>query len=320
MRVSVVVPTHHRNALLQRCLSALLSQDLNPNCYEILVIDDGRSTETEYLVTLCALNTPIQVRYLRPGNTRGPAAARNAGWRAAEGEIIAFTDDDCVPNSDWLKHGLSAFVPGVDAVFGRVVVPLPSRPTDYERNASRLQYAGFVTANCFCRRTALEAAGGFDERFRLAWREDSDLFFTLIELQRRCVQEPRAIVIHPIRPARWAVSLAQQRRAMYNALLYKKHQRLYRKYIQRNPPWLYYLSAFALLAWIGAWIAGAAATAAAAATAWLLATFIFFLKRLAFTSKAPSHIAEMALTSALIPLLAIFWRLRGAVRYRVPFL
>ena len=97
---------------------------------------------------------------------------------------------------------------------GRIVVPVPHRPTDYERDAARLAAAEFVTANCFYRRDALAAAGGFDERFTAAWREDSDLFFTLLECGARLTHAPDAVVVHPIRPARWGVSLAQQRKSM----------------------------------------------------------------------------------------------------------
>src|SRR5690606_30571680 len=110
----------------------------------------------------------------------GPAAARNVGWRAARCEVVAFTDDDCIPDPGWLAAGTRAVEQGFAAATGRVVVPLPDAPTDYERDAAGLARAEFVTANCFCRRSVLEALGGFDERFSAAWREDSDLHFALL--------------------------------------------------------------------------------------------------------------------------------------------
>ena len=111
----------------------------------------------------------------------GPAAARNLGWRMADGEIIAFTDDDCIPEPDWLANGVSAFVEGVAGVSGRTVVPMPANPTDNELNTTHLQRSDFITANCFYRREVLEEVGGFDERFTTAWREDSDLYFSVRE-------------------------------------------------------------------------------------------------------------------------------------------
>jgi hypothetical protein len=121
------------------------------------------------------------VRYIALTGAHGPAAARNAGWRGARGAILAFTDDDCIPDPGWLRAGLSAFTGDVAGADGTIVVPLPERPTDYQRDTAGLAGAEFATANCFYRRDVLAAVGGFDERFSMAWREDSDLFFALLE-------------------------------------------------------------------------------------------------------------------------------------------
>ncbi len=187
------------------------------------------------------------VRYIPVMCSHGPAAARNIGWQAARGEVIAFTDDDCIPTSQWLKAGLAALADGVVGVAGRIIVPLTGMPTDYEYKASYLAQCEFATANCFYRRSALMGVGGFDERFTAPWREDSDLIFTLLECSAKCTKAPDAIVIHPVRPARWGVSIYQQRKSMFNALLYKKHPALYRQKIQVAPPWHYYCIIGALL-------------------------------------------------------------------------
>src|SRR5205823_14984267 len=68
-----------------------------------------------------------RIHYVAVTGRHGPAAARNAGWKMARGETIAFTDDDCVPDSGWLAAGLTAFSsPTVVAVAGQTVVPLPA--------------------------------------------------------------------------------------------------------------------------------------------------------------------------------------------------
>jgi glycosyltransferase involved in cell wall biosynthesis len=249
----------------------------------------------------------------------GPAAARNAGWRAAQSEIIAFTDDDCVPAPRWLAAGLDALAADVDGAYGRIVVPLPDRPTDYERDAAGLERGEGVTANCFYRRSALAAVGGFDERFTAAWREDADLFFTLLERGGRVVAVPDAIVVHPVRPAPWGVSLRQQRKSLFDALLYKKHPSLYRQRIQ-GPQWRYYRIAGTMLAAIAGAALGRRRLALGAGIAWATLSASFCAMRLHGTSRAPAHLAEMTLTSALIPLVSLFWRVRGALRYRVVFL
>lgn len=111
VRCSVVVPTFRRPTLLRECLAALCDQTLAPEQYEIVVVDDGCDAATRHEVAAAALfRTQPAIRYLTGVvSRRGPAAARNVGWRAARGEIIAFTDDDCRPRPGWLSAGLAAF-------------------------------------------------------------------------------------------------------------------------------------------------------------------------------------------------------------------
>jgi len=321
IRISVVVPTYKRPHLLERCLTALLAQDLPAHEFEIVVADDGNDPQTRRLVQrrARAIGAHPRLRYVPVVQRHGPAAARNRGWRAAHGEIIAFTDDDCVPQRDWLTCGLAGFEVGTVAVWGDIVVPLPPDPTDYERDAAGLQSAGFVTANCFCRRAVLAAVGGLDEDFTAAWREDSDLYFTLLERGERVGRVRRAVVTHPVRPAPWGMSVRQQRKILFDALLYKKHPRLYRTFIRRSPPWRYYGILTAMLVCMCAGAAQQPLLAASAVAVWAGLTGQWFIARLRDTSRRPLHVAEMAVTSLLIPPLAVFWRLVGAVRFRVMF-
>jgi GT2 family glycosyltransferase len=318
-RVSVVVPTYLRPQLLDRCLTALLAQDFDPAAYEILIADDAVSEATRCQVERRMVDQKPALRYMAVGPAHGPAAARNAGWHAARAEFIAFTDDDTVPDVGWLRGGIAA-LESADAAWGQIRVPASQLPTDYERNEAGLETAEFATANTFCRRAALAAIGGFDERFTTAWREDADLFFTLLEKGFRVVHAPEAMVVHPVRPARWGISLRQQRKSQFNALLYKKHPTLYRQRIQAAPPWNYYGAVGGMLATLAGGFAGVPAVALGGAGIWLFLTGRFCARRLHGTSHELTHVAEMTLTSALIPFLAVYWRLRGALRFRVAFL
>ena len=224
-RVSVVVPTYKRPELLARCLDALLAQDFEAEDYEIIIVDDASCADTWQQVTLIAEKTREQghtVFYIPVPSlcAHGPAAARNVGWRAARGEIIAFTDDDCIPQKQWLKAGVAAMVEGVTGAAGHLIVPLEGVPTDYEYNAAQLGKNDFVTANCFYWRDALLEVGGFDECFTAAWREDTDLVFTLLARGAKFTTAQDAVVIHPVRPAQWGISIRQQRKSKFNALLY----------------------------------------------------------------------------------------------------
>jgi GT2 family glycosyltransferase len=280
--VTVVVPTCGRPDLLLRCVAALEAQTLSAEQFEIIVVDDTRSRA-------------------------GPAAARNKGWRRARAGVVAFTDDDTVPDPRWLERGLAAFAAGVDAVCGRLVMPIPPLPTDYERNESGLERAEFVTANCFVRRAALQKIGGFDESFRMPWREDSDLQFRLLQAGCTIVRAEDALVVHPVRPAPWGVSLRQQKKVMFDALLFRKHPELYRSRIRRAPRWDYYLAVVSLVLGFASpwWLA-----------LWVLITARFCIHRLRGTSKSPAHIAEMVVTSILIPPISVFWRVVGALKFR----
>lgn len=246
IQISVIVPTCRRVDLLRRCLAALREQDFERSRYEVIVADDAGSAETRRVVDEYARGG-MKVAYVPVIGRHGPAAARNAGLRLARGEIIAFTDDDCVPAPNWLREGASVFVDGIVGASGKLVVPLPLRPSDYEANAARLQYSQFATANCFYRRPALVKVGGFDENFTVAWREDSDLFFRLLKGQMRLTEASSAVVVHPVRPASWGVSVRQQRKNVFNALLYKKHRELYKERLRPVFPWHYHIIVAALI-------------------------------------------------------------------------
>lgn len=323
MAVSVVVPTCGRPLLLNRCMASLVLQSFDPDRFEIIIVDDRPSDETRAVVERwaehAADNGPDIVYIASPG-PHGPAAARNRGWRAARGSIVAFTDDDTIAASSWLENGLHAFQDDVQVACGRIVMPLNGTPTDYELDAKNLETAEFVTANCFCRKDVLETLGGFDERFRFAWREDSDLHFRLLDHQARIVYAPKAVITHPVRPAGWGVSLSQLKKIQFDALLYKKHPLHYRQRIRATPRWDYYLIVAALAGCIAGLALNAMAAATVAGAIWLVMTTRFCLQRLHRTSKSPSHVAEMIITSALIPPVAVFWRAVGALKFRVDFI
>ncbi|MFC5513759.1 glycosyltransferase family 2 protein [Massilia jejuensis] len=311
--VTVVVPTRGRRELLERCLDALTRQTLPGNCYEIIVVDDEPNHNTLHLVAgwrARTLERGPRLVYLPNANRHGPAAARNLGWRSAKAAIVAFTDEGAVPSPSWLAQGLAAFGTETDVLYGRLDTSPPGRPV--KGNALRV-------ANCFCRKTILEQLDGFDERFGKARHCDADLHFRLLALKARIARAPEALVVLAVGPARWGASLGRTRSAVFDALLYKKHPRLYRERIAAAPPWDDYLAVAALLVALGALLAGRDALALAAGLGWLALTARLCRQRLRGTVGRASHIADVVLTSALIPPLAVFWRLLGAVRYRVRF-
>lgn len=324
-RVSVVIPTCGRPELLGRCLFALAAQTLPRSEFEIIVVDDGHSALTQRLVaTIAAESRGLALRCVRPERGRGPAVARNAGWRVARGELIAFTDDDTVPQPGWLAAGETALrAGGWSALAGRVEVPRPpdadAAPTDHELMTRGLEQGSFVTANAFVWRRALQRLGGFDERFARAWREDSDLEYRLLDQIGPVGRVEEAVVLHPVRPERWGVSLRQQKNAFYEALLYRKHPGRYRSAPDGAPPWGHYGIVALTLAAVALGLAGIPGSAAVALLLALVLTGRFAWRRLRGTSRRAGHVLEMLATSPLIPFLSVYWRLRGAWRWRVLF-
>ena len=126
--------------------------------------------------------------------------------------------------------------------------------------------------------------------------------------------------MHPPRPEPAFASLRQQRNQFFDALLFRKHPERFRSSIRRHPPVGYYAMSIGQLGSLLALLAGRPRLAGLATALWLLLVGQFLARRTRGRSWRPGHLAELALTSALIPPLAVYWRLRGAWAFRVPFL
>lgn len=324
VNISVVIPTYKRPALLRKCLDALREQTYWRTFYEVIVVSDGPDRETQALIERFMREQPdCAVFFHHLPAKKGPAAARNYGWKKSSGDLIVFTDDDCIPDPAWLEAYATRYKALAErfvAFTGKVVVPISDKPTDYEKNVAHLATAAFITANCACSRAALELTGGFDEEFPIAWREDSDLEFKLLEKHIPIVHVPEAAICHPVREAGWGISVAEQRKSMFNALLFKKHPQFYRARIAPGPVWTYYVIILATIVAFAALLADIPVTAAVALAVWALAVVSFVIRRMKGTSDSLSHRLEMIFTSLVIPYLSVYWTLRGALRYKVFFL
>ncbi|MCW2816768.1 MAG: family hydrolase, partial [Nocardioides sp.] len=207
---TLVVPTLGRPSLA--VLMRALAQQTEPVRSPIVLVDDRPSETNGQLHTVD--HPDLDVRLLRTGG-RGPAAARNRGWRHARTPWVSFLDDDVVPDPDWyaalLEDLVDADEQGATGSQGRVHVPLPTdrRPTDWERGTHGLETARWITADMSFRRRGLVAVGGFDERFPRAFREDADLALRL-GAEHGSVLDGRRRITHPVRPADDWASVRQQ--------------------------------------------------------------------------------------------------------------
>lgn len=309
-RFDVVVPTVGRPSLA--ALLEGLPAALEPAPGRIIVVDDRSDP----------LPPPAdgqRVEILRTAG-RGPAAARNAGWRASQAEWVVFLDDDVVLTEHWalqLSHDLRTAGPDVAAVQGRIRVPLPPhrRPTDWERSVAGLETAPWASADIACRRRALLAVGGFDERFRHAYREDSDLAVRLRRGGWRLVRGRREAV-HPVGPAGPWISVHKQSGNGDDALMRRLHGPGWRRVAGaprgRRPVHVAIAAAGAVAA--GAVLRRRRRTALTAATAWLAGTAELALRRVAPGPPEPREVATMLATSAAIPFAATASWLAGVAR------
>lgn len=320
IKISVVIPTYKRPELLRKCMHQLTNQTLEKQQYEILVVSDGPDTQSQTVVTEYFKDTSINIRFLSLPHKTGPAAARNLGWQNANGILIAFTDDDCLPDKHWLEKIVTTYRGETEiAYIGKVVVPVSERPTDFELNTKGLETGEFVTANCIVTKACLEIVDGFDEAFKAAWREDSDLQFKLLQRRVSIIKLNEAIVVHPVRKAPWGVSIKEQKKTMYNALLYKKYPRLYRQRIRNAPNGRYYFIVLSFIIFIMAAFLEVKWMMIIAFISWLLLTAAFAFQRISTTRRTFSHIFEMIATSIVIPFSSVYWTLYGSIKYRVLF-
>ncbi|MFC9896579.1 mycofactocin biosynthesis glycosyltransferase MftF [Nocardia sp. NPDC127579] len=198
--VTVIVPLYNNAAGLERLLAALRG-------HNVIVVDDGSDQPVQIPRNR---GTRCRVTVLRHDRRQGPAAARNAGLRAATTDFVAFLDSDVVPRSGWLEVMLGHFSdPGVALVAPRIVALDPESTTlaryehtrsslDLGRRESAVHSRGLVSyvpsAALLVRRRALLAEGGFDESMQVA--EDVDVCWRLEKSGWRLRYEPAAHVAH----------------------------------------------------------------------------------------------------------------------------
>ncbi len=223
MIFSIIIPTCNRPELLALCLERLKpgAQTIEPSMYEVIVTDDSRNEETEKMV----LEKYPWVQHFK-GPQKGPAANRNNGAKRAKGEWLVFTDDDCLPDANWLTAYSDAIEqhPDCRAFEGAIL------PDDWELLKKDMaecpvndQGGCFWSANIMVEKALFEEIGGFDEQFKIAAMEDKDIAERLLA---KTVQKfvPDALVHHPVRFRSFSKKMRQIPASWSNWILYVKKQ------------------------------------------------------------------------------------------------
>ncbi|MET9833267.1 glycosyltransferase [Streptomyces sp. NPDC006385] len=317
---SVVIPTIGRPCLAD-CLRALAEATGPDYAPEAVVVVDDRPEPTGELPLEAAGDLRGRLRTLRTGG-RGPAAARNAGWRTVRSPWTVFLDDDVQVRSDWsrrLADDLGSAGAGTGGVQGRLRVPLPEdrRPTDWERGTAGLEDAAWATADMAYRTAALAEVDGFDERFGRAFREDADLALRMREAGW-ALRRGRRTTRHPVREADAWVSVRAQRGNADDALMTRLHGPDWWARAQAprgRLPRHALVTSLALTAPALA-LTGRRRAATLAAALWALGTAEFALARIKPGPRTPQEVTTMVATSVVIPPLAVRHWLGGLVRHR----
>lgn len=219
--VSIIIPHYNDHIRLGRCLTQLEHQTYPADRYEIIVIDNGSDTSPEG-VTAVSSHSKLLFE-----NKPGSYAARNRGIIDAQGEIIAFTDSDCLPEPNWIHSGVQTIVQdgSIGFVAGKVdVVPTdldhPSIVEQYEilrafpvqENMRRWHFG--ITANIFTQRKVFNDLGAFDESLKSGgdteWcQRVYNAGYKTIYIDDVCVKHPALTSLESVyhKAQRWAGGL-----------------------------------------------------------------------------------------------------------------
>ncbi len=222
-KISVVIPTCHRNDLLALCLDCLAPgvQTLPPEQYEVIVTDDGSRSTAQQMV---------QERYSWAkwvaGPRRGPAANRNHGAFEAVGEWLAFTDDDCLPLPGWLEGYVQALDEEVSVYEGKttceagITSPLYQAPVNLTGGC--LWSCNFMVRHCL-----FDEISGFDTEFTMPAGEDIDFQERLTKQNEPIVFVDKALVDHPPRREPFGRDLGEKYQAVVQLRYKSGHQGVY---------------------------------------------------------------------------------------------
>jgi GT2 family glycosyltransferase len=313
-----VIATHNRAERLRALLEGLRAQTLEPERFEVVIVDDASADGTAALLARERDGGP-RLEVIRRTRNGGWAEAREEGRRIARAPLVAFTDDDCVPEPGWLEAGLRACQDNPGAIVqGR------TEPASWDAEGLSLFARPFThtidvpgpdphyqTCNVFYPRELLERVGGFDVAgFTRARGEDADLAWRALEAGATATFAPDAVVRHARNYLGPAGKL--RRAASWDLRVYARHPGLRQAWFHRRVFWKgsHYLLARALLAAL-------LPARMKAIRAWLAAPYAIHLAERGRREGGGPLLAPYYLANDLLELYAA---MRSSIRYRVPML
>lgn len=204
IEISIIIPTFNRHESLIRTLDSLFDQTFPQEKFEIIIVDDGSTDDTENSIHEIRKNHQNLV-YLKQKN-KGAGSARNLGILNAKGDIVGFTDDDCIVSSTWVELAIGS-LKNIEFC-GVQGITLPQKEiksqnkiffySDVVTHTGTEKYASYPTCNVFYRKKNLMEVSGFDEKMG-SWTEDDDLAFRLIKKGYKIYLNKDMVVYHEVR-------------------------------------------------------------------------------------------------------------------------
>lgn len=225
--ISVIVPAFNSEKTIGACIQSILGQKCGES-FELIVVDDGSKDSTSKKAK------EFRKARLVVQKNKGPASARNLGAAKAKGRIILFVDSDCIAEKDWLKEMTAPFkdwrVAGVQGTYKsrqKAVVARYEQLRIMQRHEKMKEQESVDFIGSFSaafRRKEFIKAGGFDEKYKMASGEDTDLSFRLSEKGHKLVFAPKAVVWHTHPESLWKYLKVKFWRAFWRVPLYSRHK------------------------------------------------------------------------------------------------
>lgn len=207
-QLSIIIPTFNRREMLRETILSLFAQTFPKHQFEIIVVDNDSTDGTDSMVEELRGMAPCSLLYHKKNN-EGPGKSRNVGISLANGEVVAFTDSDCVAHREWLQKGAEMMTKGVGIVQGKTL-PSEQKSDAIITSTQRIEHQTglYETCNIFYRKCTLEEVSGFAEEF-VGIRfgkpgvggEDTDLAFRVMKNGWEAAFAPEAVVFHHHHPS-----------------------------------------------------------------------------------------------------------------------
>ena len=223
--VSIVIPAYNSQETIAQTIESCISQSYETDDLEIVVVDDGSTDDTAEIIK------KRPVRFISQDNN-GPAAARNAGWKAASGEIVCFTDSDCVPEEEWVEKIVAKYTSDdIGGVGGSYEIANKEsllaeciHDEIIQKHAATPAETDFLGSfNVSYRKRVLQEVGGFDESFRRASGEDNDLAYRVKKAGYRLIFDKETKVAHYHQSSLVKYLKEQCRHGYWRMKLYRIH-------------------------------------------------------------------------------------------------